>query len=104
MGATFVFKCAACKYEAIVSGGKDSGFIINTQTKTCPACRQLVDVVTGIIRGVNIPEKLKIKMIKAKGHCPECGGVKPLPWKEKSCPKCDGKMKREINEPVCLWD
>ncbi len=104
MGGIYVFECEKCKYEARVAGGRDSGFLINTQTKICPDCRQLVDVVTGIIPGVYMTEKKKLELTEAKGSCPECGKRKFLLWKARACPKCGGKMKKACADPVLYWD
>ena len=104
MGSTYVYKCTACKYEAEISGGKDSGFLISTQTKMCPNCRQLVDVVTGTTRDPVMAKELKLNPAKSKSDCPQCGNFKLLAWKGRACPKCGGKMKQDGDGPVCMWD
>jgi len=67
MGALFYFKCEKCGYTAEVSGGKDSGFFISTETKMCSNCRRIVDTVIGPGgRNMGINSTLKTKKISVR--------------------------------------
>ena len=100
MGETYLFKCPSCGYSTEVSGGKDRGFVIFTETKVCQACRELVDVVVATEKGVNAAKPTPIP--RAEQQCPNGKGHKMKVWKGHVCPKCDGKMKR--GEVICMWD
>lgn len=44
MGQCYDFKCPACSYSAVVSGGDDRGMYGATTTIVCHDCRELFDV------------------------------------------------------------
>ena len=99
MGQHSRFRCDACGYEAVVSGGPDVGFAVATQTIACAKCKELFDVVTSEDPGN--PKAPKIPL-----RCPRSRTAKhPVkPWKSNGpCPGCGGKMltSREMEE---LWD
>lgn len=104
MGQTYLFKCEKCRYKAEVSGGPDSGMLISTKTRVCPNCLRVVDVLTGVVGGTTLTASKKLDLAKEKGRCPRCGNFKTLPWKGRACPKCGGKMKKEGDGPICMWD
>jgi Zn finger protein HypA/HybF involved in hydrogenase expression len=104
MGETNVFKCEKCSYRAEVSGGRDSGKLVATDTRMCPNCLRIVDAVTKIVCSPELAAQFKLDLAKTKGRCPRCGNFKLLPWKAKACPKCGGKMKKAGDGPVCMWD
>ena len=88
IGQQFEFACPNCKYRATVSGGKDCGIIIETQTMTCNACQEVVDVMVGFTTTSSHP-----KREKSFGHCPRCNSVDVTPWgKAHPCPKCGNEM------------
>ena len=101
MGITYYFNCDTCDYTAIISGGRDSGFVALVQTMTCHNCNELVDVLIGAYGKEGKTEDAE--MNKALGICPECKRSDVVRWDdEKPCPKCDGKMIR--GKEASLWD
>jgi hypothetical protein len=98
IGQQFEFRCPQCGYRVTVSGGKDCGIIIETQTMTCKACQEVVDVMVGFTTTSSPP-----KRDKTIGHCPECNSTNVTPWgKGRPCPKCGKKMTKGML--VRLWD
>jgi len=104
MGSIYRYKCTACKYQAEVSGCKDRGFEIFTETKVCPDCRKVMDVGTYLVKGMKSAKKNKRNLPKSKPCCPKCGSLKIQSWKVHSCPKCGGKMEKDPGRPICFWD
>ncbi len=101
MGATFLYKCNQCSYEADVSGGEDCGMLTRTQTIVCHSCMELMDVATG-------PTELAVEAQEEKDRkdpleCNDCAGrnVSPVE-KPLKCPKCNGEMAQ--GNMMTLWD
>jgi hypothetical protein len=63
----------------------------------------VVDVVTGELRSPGPDGQAKSPFVRVKSRCPECGSTKLLPWKDKICPKCGGKMGPGMGMTV-MWD
>lgn len=104
MGSTYSYKCITCKYQVAVSGGKDRGFEIFTETKVCPDCKKVLDVGMDVVGDMKSAKVIKRNLAKAEPRCPECGSFRIKTWKVHDCPKCGGKMKRNTGGPVYLWD
>lgn len=96
MSDIYEYKCGKCGYLAEVSIGRDSRIPVYPQTKVCPACRQLVHVLASVTRGMSAAEKKKSALTGSKASCCQCGGSKLSPWKARACPKCGGKMKKDL--------
>lgn len=99
MGRHSQFRCDACGYEAVVSGGPDVGFAVETRTIACAKCKQLFDVVTSEDPGN--PKAPRIAL-----RCPRSRtATHPVkPWKANGpCPSCGGKM-QVTGEVVEMWD
>ena len=45
MGERHPYRCPACGYLALVSGGDDCGFFVATRTVVCDRCAKILDVV-----------------------------------------------------------
>ena len=104
MSSNYIYKCTACNYKEQVSGGKDRGKLVSTETMTCPDCLRLVDTVTAIACDPELAARMKVDIAKQKGRCCHCGGLNLLPWKAQACPKCGGKMEKLEGGPVRMWD
>lgn len=102
MGSIYRYNCTSCKYKVKVSGGKDRGFEIFTETKVCLNCKEVMDVGTDVVKGMKSATKIKRSLAKSKPRCPECGSVKIKPWEDCTCPKCGGKMKKGAR--AYFWD
>ena len=44
MGWSQGYRCNSCGLHAVVSGRKDRGFYVETETRYCPHCQKLDDV------------------------------------------------------------
>lgn len=85
MGICQEFRCDACGLTAQVAGGPSMIMAGYTETRFCPTCRKLVDVMTawgeppGRADGLN--------------ECGECHSTQLTPWQGgQPCPVCGGKM------------
>ena len=101
MGSLYNFTCAACGYEATVSGALDYGMLAVVRTMTCKDCTVLVDVLVGA-RGkegkTGDPD-----YDKDMGHCPQCDGTDVSKWPPSHpCPKCGSRMRK--GDSVADWD
>jgi ribosomal protein L37AE/L43A len=94
------------------SGGYDNWMLAVTDTYICKSCKKIVDVNVGEY-GVKYTkeEVLDKKKRNETGLdfylCPEYGSNENLvKWSIRSrpCPKCDGKMKKDIYGDTVLWD
>jgi uncharacterized paraquat-inducible protein A len=102
MGTKYGFQCPKCGYKAIVSGGRDYGFVAVIRTMICVDCNDLVDVVIG--REGNDGPTGNVEYDKNLNSCPKCRGLNVYSWSAKrSCPRCKEKMVRS-KEAVLLWD
>lgn len=96
MGLRIQHVCAACNYEAVVSGGVDCGMVAETQTVSCEKCRELFDVVTRYYesREQQIPLR-----------CPKSAKHPVRAWNmPDDCPSCGSAMKVDSEGPRALWD
>ena len=101
MGALCDFQCKGCGYQTRVSGGPDHGFTVETNTMVCLDCRELVDVITGIVEGA--PEEMVSCRESDIGTCPNCKGRSLAAWHTSTpCPKCGQQMTQ--GDPVLYWD
>jgi Zn finger protein HypA/HybF involved in hydrogenase expression len=85
MGEHYEFKCPACRYTAVVSGGRDCGMQVATTTIVCLDCKALSDVATremfaGPERShldlplrCDVSARHKVKRWRSGGGCPRCG-------------------------------
>jgi hypothetical protein len=98
LGEHFQFRCDACGYEAVVSGGPDVGFAVATRTIACAKCKQLFDAVTS-----EDPGNPKARRVPLR--CPRSRTVRhPVKaWKAgDSCPRCGGRMPK--GQLLAMWD
>jgi len=108
MGALRTYKCNKCGYSALVSGGRDRGFIVFTNTLICLGCKEIVDVI------VDMEKSTQINNISDNSEssdylyrCPLCNKKSNLvPWdsKQRPCPKCNGKMEVDEEGEFLDWD
>ena len=104
MGKAYNYKCDNCGYSAIVSGGRDFGFVAVVKTMICEDCKNLVDVLIGrhgkdgATGDIEYDRKLNI--------CPICAGKNLKAWPTNhTCPRCSANMIRSRNgSDVILWD
>jgi len=100
MGTKFTYQCNKCDYSAHISGGRDVGMIVKTNTYICNKCKDIVDVITEYWTDVTINES-------RIGKCPKCNSSEYLEeWdnKKSPCPKCDGTMNVSPNTVITDWD
>lgn len=100
MGFRQTYGCESCGLQATVSGGKDHGFYVETETRYCPHCQTLDDVslnlwckdmLPGLLPPSRIEELLEAE--KEFGLCPSCKRPDGQAWVVGSpCPKCGGKV------------
>lgn len=112
MGTSFTYKCNKCSYKVLTSGKLDYGMLAVVDTYVCNACRAIVDVFIGENGKTFTKEEIVLKKIKSENDldfykCPECSSdTNLLKWniRKRPCPKCDGKMDKDINGEIILWD
>jgi hypothetical protein len=93
MGVIYRFCCPHCGYEALVSGGKDCNFMVETETRLCSVCNKIVDVITAF-QGRYEPHERE-----SMDRCPDCYSMTRIPWKMGDpCPKCGFRMERGNRE------
>ena len=98
MGTLYRFACSSCDYSAEVSGGADRGFVAQTETKVCTACRSVVDVLVGSYDSRIVPAD-------EVNRCPECEGTDLTLWAaSRPCPRCKGTMREDPPGPIVMWD
>ena len=107
-----MFKCNKCGYQVMSSGGHDYGMLAVTDTYLCKSCKEIVDVCVGESGETYSKEEVLLKKSKSETDldfyiCPKCGSDKNLVKWNKSkrpCPKCDGKMEKDTNGEIIMWD
>ncbi len=112
MGTWYTFKCNKCGYEVQTSGGHACGFLDVVDTYICEACKEIVDVSVGEYGKTFPKEEIISKKIKSAYDldfyvCPECGSDKNLiKWNnsKRPCPRCDGKMEKDADGEIVMWD
>ncbi len=112
MGTCFTYKCNKCGYEVLTSGKLDSGMLAVVDTYICKSCNNIVDVTIGECGKTYTKEEIALKKIKSENgldfyQCPECNSVTNLvKWNKRArpCPKCEGKMLKDSNGEMILWD
>jgi DNA-directed RNA polymerase subunit RPC12/RpoP len=93
MGFRQTFRCEACDFEALVSGGPDAVMNGYTRTMACAACMALYDV---LVDGFTPEREL---------HCPECGSQQLQYWDHPApCPQCGGAMAADPDGPALCAD
>jgi DNA-directed RNA polymerase subunit RPC12/RpoP len=114
LGTSFTYRCSKCEYEVQTSGGLDWGFLAVTDTYICKSCKNIVDVAVGLHGKVYPKGQVLQKKAERKIDldldfyvCPECGSDNHLvKWdkRKKPCPKCAGKMQKDLRGGIVLWD
>lgn len=112
MGTSYTFKCNKCNYSVQTSGKLDYGMLAVTNTYICNSCKEIVDVLVGLRGEIFLKEKIKKKEYQEEIYdfkfysCPLCGADTLTKWdaRSKPCPKCDGKMRKDENGGMILWD
>ena len=103
MGTSYEFKCSKCGLSGEVSGRKDRGFYVHTQTVFCSDCRTLVDVAMGYCDDPTHPRRAANGDEPNFGKCPGCGGGNIQLWNAGDpCPACGGPVKQGMT--TALWD
>jgi len=99
MGTLFLFSCPNCGYKAEVSGGKDLGFAIATNTILCKICKELYDVVTS-----DEPWKaFEDDWAPTSYRCPKSKRHFVELWSHPGpCPKCHATLTR--GDSTIQWD
>src|SRR5207247_1544644 len=100
MGWRQTYRCESCNLEATVSGGKDCGFYVETETRFCSKCQTLEDVCLSLWCKDRLPDLLPQSRIdelldleKVFGLCPACKKPNGKPWSSgQPCPKCGGTI------------
>jgi hypothetical protein len=96
MGSLYQFTCPACHYQVEVSGQRDAGMMVETETVVCLDCQKLYDVV---IRDLQKPLNEGERQLR----CPKSKKHRVSIWKDGGCcPKC-GDVLRNDGETM-LWD
>jgi len=72
----------------------------------CNDCMIITDVLIGEFGKVILFEALDEKQKKEYYSCSDCGKKNINKWdiREKPCPKCGCRMKKDPGQPVMLWD
>jgi hypothetical protein len=112
MGILFTYKCNKCDYKVQTSGKHDYGMFAVTDTYICKSCNNIVDVCVGEYGNTYTKEEVLEKKNKSETDfdfyvCPDCSSYKNLvKWSKikRPCPKCDGKMEKDSNGEIILWD
>lgn len=113
MGTSFTFRCNKCTYSVLTSGKHDVGMLAVTDTYICSSCNEIVDVLVGLRGETFLKEEIQDKTIEVDDindfefySCPKCNSKDIIEWdrKRKPCPKCNGKMKKDKNDEMFLWD
>ena len=112
MRTKYTFKCSKCGYEALTSAGNDYGMHAVVDTYICRSCENIVDVFVGEYGQTYTKEEMLQRKDKSAIDiefyvCPDCGSGEQLAkwskWK-RPCPKCDGKMEKNLDCGVVCWD
>jgi hypothetical protein len=103
MGQWSEFECTKCDYEAVVSGGADTGFLGHVHTAICRTCRppRLVDAPLfpdAYAERSTRPEDYRCPHARTRVHKLELWTA-PGP-----CPRCDGQMRLKPLGNIILWD
>jgi hypothetical protein len=94
------------------SGKHDCGMFAVTEPYICKSCKVLADVVVGMY-GVTFSKEEALREKGKSGFeldfyvCPHCKSDDHLVKWNKSkrpCPKCDGKMEKDLRDKVIMWD
>lgn len=85
MGARFRYSCAACGYEAAVSGGYDLGFAGQFVTAVCLDCKELFDALIVDSQERRLPLACATRLAEPT-HRVEIWGER------EACPKCAEPM------------
>ncbi len=117
MGMSYIFKCDQCDYNVESTGELSEGMRAVVSPYICNDCKIITDVMVGMYGSMYIKEWFEnpkesplpdftIDMKDEFFTCGECKGENLTDWDSKiyECPKCDGKMFKDNNEPPLLWD
>jgi len=112
MGTYYQYKCPKCNYSVQTSGKHDIGMLIVTDSYICNSCQEIVDVTVGLRGETFLKEEIELKKRRENISdidfyvCPECGSEDIVKWdtKRKPCPKCNGRMKKDKNGEIIMWD
>ena len=94
------------------SGGHDYGMLAVKDTYICKSCKKIVDVTVGEYGVTYTKEDILVKKKNKETDldfymCPECGSdINLVKWnkRKRPCPKCDGKMEKDVYGVTMLWD
>lgn len=100
MGFRQSYRCEGCELQAMVSGGKDCGFYVETETRYCTHCQILDDVGVRLWCKEMLPDLLPPsrveELVEAEagfGLCPTCKKPISQTWAANSpCPRCGGTV------------
>ena len=98
MGERHPYRCPACGYLALVSGGDDCGFFVATRTVVCDRCAKILDVVAS-----ETPWDPDTMASYCMLRCPACDGL-VHPWHHRTCPCCRDRMEPDPEGSVIHWD
>ena len=87
MGYRIVHICDNCSYEAMITGGKDFGFFIITETLECAGCQTLADYEVAPTPGY---DEARFGPIQDP-RCDQCDQTNLKPWSledQGHCPRC----------------
>ena len=107
MGKRSDWKCSneECNTETgLVSGGRDRGFVIETETRVCRPCKLVADYQIGVISDPShqtFTEEELASHADPEPKCRECG-EETVAWDLK-CPECDSVMEDGYGDLV-NWD
>jgi ssDNA-binding Zn-finger/Zn-ribbon topoisomerase 1 len=108
MGWSYGCRCNSCGLHAVVSGRRDRGFYVETETRYCPHRETLADVGVSLwskalLPGLLPPDRIDGLLRAEQGFdlCPKCQRPGGRPWVAGSpCPKCGGSMQAVEGEFV----
>jgi len=106
MGMSYDWECTAAGCNHLVeevSGGRDSGFYIRTETRVCKVCRKVLDYVIDTTEGpLGSPAPNAHEYVNVHRGCSVCGG-ETVPW-DRTCPECGAAMRQAKGGMISNWD
>jgi hypothetical protein len=110
LGEHFTFRCSQCGYSAEISGGSDAGYSFCTQTILCFECKELMDIVTAVVRGEQqagmeiTGEIADSPLLNVRMKCEKDSSHHWREWNSPDvCPRCNNPMSHDPNL-ITLWD
>ena len=117
MGMSYTFKCNKCDYNVESTGEVSVGMQAVLSPYICNDCNIITDVMVGMSGDVYLKEwfenpkesplsDFEVDMKDEFFTCGECDGDNLTDWNPRwrKCPKCNGRMVKDKNEPSLLWD